>query len=68
MKFPGSVTVFNYQVSVSGLKADEDVFIAVVILSKVLQQSIEATIHDIEETGGLLPGWCQDKTSYHWKI
>ena len=44
MKFPGSVTVFNYQVSVSGLKVDEDVFIAVVILSKVLQQSIEATI------------------------
>ncbi len=68
MKYAGSVTAFNYQVSVSGLKADEDVFIAIAVMAKFLDESIESVIFDIEEKGGLLPEWCSKKNFYHWKV
>ncbi|MBP7846222.1 MAG: hypothetical protein KA007_02170 [Candidatus Pacebacteria bacterium] len=68
MKYAGSVTAFNYQVSVSGLKADEDVFIAIAVMAKFLDESIESVIFDIEDKGGLLPEWCSNRNLYHWKV
>ena len=65
-KFAGSITAFNYQVSVSGLKADEDVFISVALMAKFLGESIENVIFEIVQKGGLLPEWSLNRNLYHW--
>ncbi len=67
-KFAGSITVFNYQVSVSGLSADEDVFISIVVMAKILGKNIEFVISEIERNGGLLPEWCFNRNLYHWSV
>lgn len=67
-KFAGSITVFNHQVSVSGLKADEDVFISIAVMAKILGENIEFVISEIESKGGLLPEWCFNRNLYHWSV
>jgi hypothetical protein len=67
-RFAGSVTVYNYQVSVSGLKADEDVFISIAVMAKILGESIEFVISEIAGNGGLLPEWCSNRKLYHWSV
>jgi hypothetical protein len=60
MKFPGSVTM-NYlnktflQCSVSGLKGEEDVFVAVVLLANAFKVPVSYVIEMVELSGGELP-------------
>ena len=59
MRFPGSVTVKTddafYQASVSGLKAEEDVFIAIKLLSLILKETFFDVYENIAKLGGELP-------------
>ncbi len=68
MKFAGSVTInfggAKIQASVSGLKAEEDVFIAVTMLAYLLDLSANVIAKMIKENGGLLPACFEDKNHY----
>lgn len=68
MKFRGSVTVDfateKYQASVSGLKGEEDVAIAVIILSLVLGISVRNVIGKILANHGQLPECFFEKDHY----
>lgn len=68
MKFPGSVTLFTHQVSISGLKGHEDVFLSIAVMSKFLSIDMRYIIDSIKRHGGLLPECCFDESSYHWKV
>lgn len=78
MQFAGSVSYYNeddckeFHVSVSGLKAEEDVTIAIIILSQILEKTIDEVIKNIGEAGtyqkaccgGHLPTQWADKNHY----
>ncbi len=68
MKFRGSVTVDfaadKYQASVSGLKGEEDVAVAVILLSLVVGLSVQYIIDKIVEKNGQLPDSFFDKRHY----
>ena len=68
MKFRGSVTVDfatdKYQASVSGLKGEEDVAVAVILLSLVVGLSVQYIIDKIVEKNGQLPNSFFDTRHY----
>ncbi|MEK7588282.1 MAG: hypothetical protein AAB438_00510 [Patescibacteria group bacterium] len=68
MEFAGSITVLGYQFSISGLKADEDVFISIAGMAKFLDVSMQFVIINIQQNGGMLPECVFDQNAYHWQI
>ena len=70
MRFAGSVTVntdggrYTLQASVSGLKAEEDVTVAISVLSKLLQVHPSEIRKMVERTAGKMPECFYDKTHY----
>jgi hypothetical protein len=67
-KFKGSVTVFHndheFQCSVSGLKAEEDVLIAICLLAFALGKTVPSIIKNLKLDGGLLPPQFYNKNHY----
>jgi len=73
MKFAGSVTVpydnqTDIQCSVSGLKAEEDTAVAVVLLSFVTGWTKRKVIENIVKKGGALPKCFYDKNHYLYEM
>lgn len=73
MQFAGSVTITlpdgtQYQASISGLKAPEDVGIAIVLLSYAVQWSVAAVIQNIKDHNGMLPDFLSDQKHYMRKV
>ena len=68
MKFAGSVTVYinemKIQASVSGLKAEDDVVIAIRILAAIFDITPKAIISNIRKNGGKLPPEFATKNHY----
>lgn len=68
MRFAGSVTVYinemKVQASVSGLKAEEDVVIAIRILAAIFDIMPKAIISNIKKNGGKLPSEFAVKNHY----
>ncbi len=68
LEFAGCVSLFingaQIQASVSGLKSEEDVFIAVMILSCLSGLSPAAVCKNIKANGGELPACFVDKAHY----
>ncbi len=72
-KFAGSITIKldngkKYQVSVSGLKAHEDVVVAILVMAKVFDVTSYDVIENIKEFGGELPSFLIDKKNFLNKI
>lgn len=55
-------------VSVSGLQAEEDVLIAIIILSRVVNASVDEVIQEIIAYGGALPRQLSKKRHYLKKL
>ena len=70
MQFPGSITVriqgVEIQASVSGLKAEEDVVVSVMILAGIFNLSPALLCKEVLESGGKLPASFFDKKSYFY--
>lgn len=58
-RYGGCVSIFlgeyEFHVSVSGLKEEEDVCIAIIIMSKISGIGIDEILHEIKEDGGEMP-------------
>jgi hypothetical protein len=73
MKFPGSITM-NYlnktflQCSVSGLKGEEDVFVAVVLLARAFNVPVSYVIKMVELRGGELPWQFKKEGHYLYEM
>lgn len=73
MKFPGSVTM-NYlnktffQCSISGLKGEEDVFMAVVSLAEAFEVPVSYVIDVVEFSGGELPWQFSQEGNYLYDL
>jgi len=71
-KFRGCVAIkmFDkiYHASVSGLQADEDVTIAIILLSRVFGIHIDEVMESIQSNGGALPKALSDKSHYLYKF
>lgn len=70
LRFHGSITVYcpeteqKIQISVSGLKQEEDVYVGINILAEILQKSKENICQIIAMSGGVLPSCFEDATHY----
>ena len=72
MQYAGCVMVTmngsKYQASVSGLKSEEDVFIAVYLLAYVLDLTVHYVLSHIRENRGILPNEFSDGEHYLHKM
>jgi len=68
MEFAGSVTAciegMTIQVSVSGLKAEEDVTVAILVLASIFKVKPRSVIKNIRSNGGMLPRYLSLKSHY----
>lgn len=72
MEFAGSLTVYEnedyLQVSTSGLKAEEDVVVSLLLLAAILQEKPIEIRKRIEAEGGILPECFNDETHYLYPL
>jgi hypothetical protein len=73
MEFAGSVTCYSYegtevQASVSGLKAEEDVTVGIMVLSSILEMTPKEVCRGVSVNGGRLPEAFSIKNHYLYPI
>ena len=68
MRFPGAIAIIvngiKYSAGASGLKSEEDVFLAIMMLSQALEMSPREICSNIREHGGKLPECFSDEKHY----